>query len=219
MFGRYGAGESTIVTLSGKVQGGPWKQTVDMTLPQDDEGNSEIERMWAQKRVARLLSGERAGKGSNRDEIVGLCEGYSIVSPYASMLVLENDAEYKRWKIEQRNAIRVQRDRKSREVVQQKLADLRRRSGEGFEMNREQKLVSTPNRTKATPAAPTQIQSNSPASQPTAQRSRPNRGIDLDVSFPGGGGGGAIDPVTVVLTLSTAGAAAMAQRRRRRGEG
>ncbi len=220
MFGRYGAGESTIVTLSGKVQGGPWKQTVDMTLPQGDEGNSEIERMWAQKRVGRLLSSERAGKGSNRDEIVALCEGYSIVSPYASMLVLENDAEYKRWKIEQRNAIRVQRDRKSREVVQQKLADLRRRSGEGFEMNREQKLVSTPSRSNATPAAPTQTQRNSPVSQPTTQRSQPNRGIDLDVSFPGGGGGGggAIDPVTAVLTLSTAGAAAMAHRRRRRGE-
>jgi MprA protease rhombosortase-interaction domain-containing protein len=218
MFGRYGAGESTIVTLSGKVQGGPWKQTVDIILPQGDEGNSEIERMWAQKRVGRLLSSERAGKGSNRDEIVALCEGYSIVSPYASMLVLENDAEYKRWKIEQRNATRVQRDRKSREVVQQKLADLRRRSGEGFEMNREQKLVSTPSHTKATPAAPAQTQSNSPVSQPTTQRSRPNRGIDLDVSFPGGGGG-AIDPVTAVLTLSTAGAAAMAHRRRRRKEG
>lgn len=215
MFGRYGAGESTIVTLSGKVQGGPWKQTIDMTLPQGDEGNSEIERMWAQKRVGRLLSNERAGQGSNRDEIVGLCEGYSIVSPYASMLVLENDAEYKRWKIEQRNAIRVQRDRKSREVVQQKLAELRRRSAEGFEMNREQTLTSTPSRTNATPAAPTQTQSNSPTLDPTTQRSRPNRGIDLDIQLPGGGGGGAIDPVTAVLALSTAGAAVMARRRRR----
>ena len=44
---------------------------------------------------------ERA-QGSERDEIVRLCEAYSIVSPYASMLVLENDDEYKRWKIEQR---------------------------------------------------------------------------------------------------------------------
>ncbi len=220
MFGRYGAGGSTIVTLSGKVQGGPWKQTVDMALPQSDEGNSEIERMWAQKRVGRLLSSERAGNGSQRDEIVRLCEGYSIVSPYASMLVLENDAEYKRWKIEQRNAIRVQRDRRSREVVQQKLADMRRRAGEGFELNREQKLVSTQSQSKSTPAAPTQTQPNTPPSQPNTQSSRPNRGIDLDVSFPrGGGGGGAIDPVTAMLTLSTAGAAAMAHRRRRRKEG
>lgn len=216
MFGRYGADGSTTVTLSGKVQGGPWKQTIEMSLPKGDEGNSEIERMWAQKRVERLLASEREGNGSNREEIVGLCEGYSIVSPYASMLVLENDAEYKRWKIEQRNAIRIQRDRKSREVVQQKLADLRRRSGEGFEINREQKLTSTPSRTDTTPAAPTQTQSNSPISQPATQRSRPNRGIDLDISLPGGGGGGAIDPVTAVLTLSTAGAAAMAHRRRRK---
>lgn len=224
MFGRYGSGGSTIVKLSGTVQGAPWKQTVDMELPQKDEGNSEIERMWAQKRVGRLLGQERAGKGANRDEVVRLCEAFSIVSPYASMLVLENDGEYKRWKIEQRNALRIQRDRRSREVVQQKLAEMRRRAGDGFEMNREQKLVSTQQRSSSadspTTVTPNQNRSTpnnspSPASSPTPRR-QPSRGFDLDVSLPGGGGGGAIDPITAALTLSTAGAAAMARRRKKR---
>jgi hypothetical protein len=208
VFGRYASAGSVSVTLSGQVQGGQWKQTVDMYLPETDEGNSEIERMWAQKRVGRLLGSERAGEGSNRDEIVRLCEGYSIVSPYASMLVLENDAEYKRWKIEQRNAVRIQRDRESREVVQQRLAELRRQSADGFELNRGEKLVSTQRK-------PTAQQTPSPqqASQrgPTSERS-PGRGIDLNV-----GGGGALEPVTVIVALTSVGAAALARRRRRQG--
>lgn len=216
MFGRYASGGAFSVTISGKVQGGPWKQTVDMQLPSVDEGNSEIERMWAHKRVGRLLDRERAGKGSARDEIVRLCEGYSIVSPYASMLVLENDGEYKRWKIEQRNAVRVKRDRKSREIVQQELAQLRRKAGEGFELQREEKLVSTQTRPSApsTSSAPANRPAQANRPSPSGPASRPGRGIDLD--FGVGGGGGAIDPVTVIVTIGSLGAAAAARRRRNR---
>jgi MprA protease rhombosortase-interaction domain-containing protein len=129
------------------------------------------------------------------------------------MLVLENDAEYKRWKIEQRNAIRVQRDRRSRAVVQEKLAQLRRSGDEGFEVNRAEKLVSTRNESAAPQAAPSTT-SSAPTSP--ARQTQPSRGIDLDVGFPGGGG--AIEPFTAMVALGTAGAAALARRRRKRNE-
>ncbi len=218
LFGRYASNGAVTVTLRGKVQGGAWKQSVELELPKSDEGNSEIERMWAQKRVGRLLGLERAGQASMRDEIVRLCEGYSIVSPYASMLVLENDAEYKRWKIEQRNSVRVQRDRRSRAVIQEKLAVLRQRSGDEFEVNRDEKLVSTRNKTTVDNSLPTQPRASSPASQPVTARPRANRGVDLDFSLPGGGGGGggAIEPVTAILSLGAVGAAALSRRRRNR---
>jgi Ca-activated chloride channel family protein len=220
LLGRYASGGPVTVTLRGQVQGGPWEQTVDVKLPDADEGNSEIERMWASKRVSRLLGTERAGGGSSRDEIVRLCEGYSIVSPYASMLVLENDAEFRRWKIEQRNATRVQRDRKSRAAVQQKLAQMRRSGGEGFEVNRAEKFVSTQSEKTAPQTAPSQAPTNRSASQPESQ---PSRGVDLDFNSSsrgggGGGGGGAIDPVTALLSLGAAGSAALAHRRRKRNE-
>jgi MprA protease rhombosortase-interaction domain-containing protein len=218
--GRYTSSGPVSITLTGTVQGGPWKQTVEVELPKSDEGNSEIERIWAQSRVQRLLAAERAGKGSERDEIVRLSEAYSIVSPYASMLVLENNDEYKRWKIDQRNATRIERDRKSRSTVQEKLADMRRRASEGFEVDRAEKLVSTSDR-KAAPSNP-QPQSSTPAS-PSASRpaSAPipsSRGVDLDFSNSrgGGGGGGAIDPITALLALGTAGGAALARRRKQK---
>ena len=215
MYGRYGSSGSVMVTLSGQVQGAPWKQTVAVPLPEQDEGNSEIERMWAQKWVTRLLNLERAGKGSARDEIVRLSEGYSIVSPYASMLVLENDAEYQRWKIKQRNAVRVKRDRASRDMVQRQLAQLRRR-GDGFEVNREEELVSTQSRKPVAPGNSPPA-ANRPVSSPSA--SQPSRGVDLDVGVSNGGrGGGALGPVTVIIALGSAGAATLTRRRRKQEE-
>ncbi len=218
LLGRYGSSGTVTITLSGTVQGGPWKQTVEVDLPDSDQGNSEIERMWAHGRVQRLLAAERAGKGSERDEIVRLCEAYSIVSPYASMLVLENNDEYQRWKIEQRNATRIERDRKSRESVQVKLAEMRRRASEGFEVERAEKLVSTPSQAQAPAATRPPTQSTPSASPPSFQPSAPSRGVDLNVGSSGGGGGGAIDPVTALIALGTAGGAAMARRRKKRSE-
>ena len=216
LYGRYGEGGSTTVTLSGKVQGGPWKQTVEVELPVNDEGNSEIERMWAQKRVEKLLSEEREDGVSHAAEIVGLCEGYSIVSQYASMLVLENDAEYQRWKIEQRNAIRVKRDRASHAAVKTKLAELRRQAGENFRVDSSTKLVSTEETQTIQPNDPTP---NPSSTTPSPTQSVPDRSSSRGTDFhvpSRGGGGGAIDPVTAILALSTAGATAFAHRRRKR---
>jgi hypothetical protein len=56
------------------------------------------------------------GRQVDRDaiaEVVRLGEAYSIATEYTSFLVLENDGEYQRWKIDQRNALRIARDRKN----------------------------------------------------------------------------------------------------------
>jgi hypothetical protein len=55
--------------------------------------------------------------------------GYSIVSEYTSFLVLENDAEYQRWKLERRNALRIERDRKRQRQLDAQLASIRRAVG------------------------------------------------------------------------------------------
>ena len=47
---------------------------------------------WFNKKTAALY----------RDEIVRLGEAYSIASEYTSFLVLPNDAEYQRWKLERK---------------------------------------------------------------------------------------------------------------------
>ena len=113
IYGRYDQAGTTSVTIKGDVQGQPFEQSVKIELPAKDDANPEIERMWAWKRVDQLLAAarERGETASVVDEIVRLCEDFSIASEYASFIVLENDAEYQRWKIDRKNLSRLERDR------------------------------------------------------------------------------------------------------------
>lgn len=203
LYGRYKQGGDVQVTVLGDVQGSPLDQTISARLPNADLDNPEIERMWAWHRVEGLLEQERATDidGKNKPEIVSLCEGYSIVSPYASFIVLENDAEYKRWQIDRRNVVRIGRDRAAQERVRQNLQ--RVRDQQNARLGPQQR-ASIPNNTVA---------QNSPT--PTRNRFT-SRDISVPRSSSGGGGGGAIDPITGLIALGLGGAAAITRRRKQK---
>ena len=127
VYGRYKGDGQARVTLKGDIQGAPLEQSVTLDFPRRDEANPEIERMWALKRVDEIQK-TITRKGSSQallDEIIRLGEGFSIVTPYTSFLVLENDAEYQRWKIERRNRSRMARDRQAQAARDERLAALR----------------------------------------------------------------------------------------------
>ncbi len=118
LYGRYKEAGSAVVVLSATVDGQPIERRIPVDLPAGGQSansdHPEIERMWASKRVDRLAK-EADGKGA-RDtatvaEIVRLGEAFSIVTEHTSFLVLENDGEYQRWKIDRKNALRMDRDR------------------------------------------------------------------------------------------------------------
>jgi Ca-activated chloride channel homolog len=131
---RYRGTGDARVTLTGQVQGRDIAKTVSLGFPSQDAGNPEIERMWAQKRISQLL--KAADRQDNRqavaDEVVRLGETFSIVTEYTSFLVLENDAEYQRWKIQRRNLQRLQRDRNTQAKRQQTLEALRQKAMQGL---------------------------------------------------------------------------------------
>ncbi|MCG8583455.1 MAG: VIT and VWA domain-containing protein, partial [Pirellulales bacterium] len=213
VYGRYRAAGPCSVRIEGEVMGAPFEQSVTVDLPNVDDRNPEIERMWAWHRVERLLrDNRRANSGATIDEVVKLCEEYSIVSQYASFIVLENDAEYRRWKINRRNASRVERDRRARAEVERELERLREKSlAELAPKSTESPQVVTASRSS----------SSSNSARPTSSRSR-NRNLDFGpLRSPGGGGGGAggaLDPVSASIALTLAGAGALAARRRRKEE-
>jgi len=130
IYGRYSTGGDTQISLSGNIQGMEMNQSVDMLFPKKDLENPEIERMWAWKRVDQLL--KKADRTGSRDqvlnEIIRLGEGYSIVTPYTSFLVLENDGEYKRWQIERRNLLRMENDRMAKVKRQQQLELIKKKA-------------------------------------------------------------------------------------------
>jgi Ca-activated chloride channel family protein len=204
LYGRYREAGAAVITLRGTVMGSPISQTFTVELPAVEDANPEIERMWAWNRVQRLLEEERAGDGSRFgvDEIVQLCEGYSIASEYASFLVLENDEEYRRWKIERRNATRIKRDREAQSRLRERLDGMQERAARELGPEVEPEKAKVPE-----PTAQTPVVRRSPP--PT----RSQRGVDLDLPRRSRGGG-AIDPLTALLALGLAGGAAARRRRR-----
>ena len=223
IYGRYrGSGPAT-VTLDADVNGGELKREFKLEFPRRNADNPEIERMWAWHRVQRLLK-EADRTGSRQpvlDEIVRLGEDYSIASEYTSFLVLENDAEYRRWKIDRRNVLRMTRDRRSLRSTREQLAAIRSKAlnniGPVAVQPAPQASRTRASRTRA--QAPTRIrrpvasrspQTSRPSSRPVRRRvtsRRPSSG--------GGFGGGAIDPISGAIGLGLAGAALLAGRRRR----
>lgn len=212
LYGRYkGSGEAK-VTVRGKVMDKPIEQSVSMTFPKRDDDNPQIERMWAWKRVDRLLNEADADGSRPRvlDEIVRLGEGYSIATEYTSFIVLENDAEYQRWRINRRNLFRNDRDRSAHQKVVRELEALRSKT----------QVALGPLDPDEAPAAQPVVQPVSSSRPqvtstpgPAPARSPSNNGNSRDFHLPRGGG--AVDPVTGGVALALAGLAAYAQRRAR----
>lgn len=221
LYGRYKKGGPVTVTVTAEVLGRQFRQSVKAKLPERDEANPQIERMWAWHRVEELQDELRRGSsGAAPDEIVRLCEGYSIASEYASFIVLENDAEYQRWKIARRNATRIESDRRAQLALRSELDRLRRRAEESALPGRADRraaevltsVAEDPGQAGAQKSAPPNSPPAAPQ-QPGATRrppDSPRRGWDFDLP-----GGGALDPITGAALLGFVALAAFARRRSR----
>ena len=200
--GRYRGSGQAQVTVEAEVNGSPLKQTVKLDLPALDAANPEIERMWAWHKVQRLLEAAGDGQGQAVEEIVRLGEGYSIATEYTSFIVLENDGEYQRWRIQRRNALRIARDRRSREATLAKLEALRTKAFA---------LAAGPEAAPAQPAPAGGPQAQSP--QPPQPQGPRSRDINFGRDDRRGGGG----PVGVLVPLLVGALAAGQVRRKSRG--
>lgn len=210
LYGRYRQPGSAKLLLRGDVGGERIERTLQLDFPADAE-NPEIERMWAWKRVDRLLKeAEKAGdKSAAVAEVVRLGEAFSIVTEHTSFLVLENDGEYQRWKIERRNALRTEREARKLQRLREQLASMRRGGEENLGPEGVKKQEAADGEWPTTRLANRIVRAANPNAQPAPQQQpQRQRGVDVDL------GGGAIDPLTACIALALAGAAAAASSRR-----
>ena len=130
VYGRYRGNGTAQVTLRGSIQGAEFKEAAQLDFPKSDFANPEIDRLWAWHRINSLLKeGDRKGDRSPvAPEIVRLGEDFSIVTEYTSFLVLENDAEYQRWKIARRNLAATSRDRQVQAKRREQLDAMRNKA-------------------------------------------------------------------------------------------
>ncbi len=198
IYGRYAGGGEARVTLTGDIQGQAFEETAPLLFPERDPDNPEIERMWAWHRVDRLLrTADMAGdRGPVIDEIIRLGETFSIVTEYTAFLVLENDAEYRRWQIERKNQRRLARDREARERRHERLAAIRDRAISRLGPQPE----AEPKDAGAAPDAPAEgdrrLASSDPNPAAPAVSPQGNKGRGFDFST---GGSGPVGPLFVGL--------------------
>lgn len=180
VYGRYASGDNLSIDVEGNVSGVAIRKQADVALPKTNDDNPEIERMWAWRRIDELLKqADRAGSRKPvLDEVIALGEMYSIVTEYTSFLVLENDAEYRRWKIDRRNEKRMKRDRDAHAQRQQALDALKQRAQNGLGPQPAKPASSATAPRQAAPSA-----RNTPAASPGASSPAPRRstGFDLDM--------------------------------------
>ncbi|MDA1166106.1 MAG: VIT and VWA domain-containing protein [Planctomycetota bacterium] len=224
--GRYRKSGDATITIEAEVMGQPISQTVQVTFPDVEDKNPEIERVWAFQQVEQLMAEIRRNGESPAAiaKIINLCEGYSIVGEYASFIVLENDAEYSRWSIARRNAIRVTRDDKARLQLQQQLQLLRDsalaqsgpaepKSAAGSLPAEQTVAQNVPQAVPTTASSPAFVPAQTtPTDLNWAPSSAPS--VSPSSSRGGSGGGGAIDPITGLFAAGLA-ASAMFNRKRR----
>jgi Ca-activated chloride channel family protein len=230
LYGRYRTDKPVSALVQMDIDGQAVSNTLELNWPKTDAANPEIERMWAWHRVQSLLkeADRNDARSQVSDEIVRLGEGYSIVTEYTSFIVLENDAEYKRWKIDRRNAVRTTRDRKAHQDLAARL-----------EAMRDQAALALGPAAAGAPKTPDPSQGSAaalpprpadmfgpdagpvsspivqdPAAEPAVSRSRErssdsgHRGFNINIGK--GKGGGAIDPLSAVICLGVAALAASA---------
>jgi Ca-activated chloride channel homolog len=209
LYGRYRGQGPGKVKVQGEVDGQQITNAVDVTLPGSEAANPEIERMWAWHKVQRLLKeGDRAGSHDKVvAEIVRLGEGYSIATQYTSFLVLENDGEFQRWKIDRRNVLRMERDRKPQQQFLAQLDTMRAKAMANI--GPQESAPDTPGAIPALAQAPTNPQSPAAPAAPGNPQGRPG-----DLNFAPRGGG----PVGPFGVAGIAAMAVLEWRRRRKGE-
>jgi Ca-activated chloride channel family protein len=93
---RYRRGGSGRVVLTGYRQGRPYRQTLDVTLPELDADHAPIASMWARAKVDDLMAQDLAGMQSGtypkvlEEEIVRVALAHRLLTPFTSFVAVED---------------------------------------------------------------------------------------------------------------------------------
>lgn len=88
------------VVLRGTLEGKPLRFSAPLAVPASGEGNSFLPRLWARRHLDALLA--QGDTAAVKDDVVRLSTEYGILTPYTSLLVLENDEEREKYGVERR---------------------------------------------------------------------------------------------------------------------
>src|SRR5439155_8940125 len=89
------------LTLTATLDGQPYRRTIPVHDIAPSAGY--LPRTWAKLEIDRLLStfsGSPRGSAQTRDEIIALSKSMYVMTPFTSLLVLENEQMYEQFKVD-----------------------------------------------------------------------------------------------------------------------
>jgi tetratricopeptide (TPR) repeat protein len=83
------------VRITGTLDSRPFREVLDIESPRPD--SAYLPRTWARLEIDRLLAEDAA---KNKEAIIALSKAMYVMTPYTSLLVLENEAMYAQYKVD-----------------------------------------------------------------------------------------------------------------------
>lgn len=119
MFGHYQQPGPVTISMEAKISGQTHEWSCEAILPELDTNNPEIERLWALSSITDIVSkmNIHGESESLRQRIVDLATGYSIVTDYTSMVVLD-EQEMENLGIDRKNSQRINKERTAQQKRQ-----------------------------------------------------------------------------------------------------
>ena len=113
-FGRFTGHGKARLTFSATIEGQKRQWSCETEIPQTDEDNPEIERLYAYARIREIMKDiyENGENGDRVKAVEQLGTEYSLVTDYTSMVVAD-DGEREAAGLTGKNAKRVERERKA----------------------------------------------------------------------------------------------------------
>jgi Ca-activated chloride channel family protein len=190
LFGRYKQPGQVKITMKATITGQEksWECLADM--PNIDQDNPEIERLWALSRIDAVMEQirEHGETARLKQQVVDLGTEYSLVTDYTSMVVL-NETDMENAGIQRRNADRVQRERQAQTSRQRQ--PVKNYRADNTPQNQSQTTTVT------TSEEPSNAKSEA---RPQPSSSSSNQGMFKGRRSPGfGGGTGPVGPLFMTL--------------------
>jgi Ca-activated chloride channel family protein len=124
VLGRYNGSGEVHLEMNAKISGQEKTWYCSALLPEVDQANPELERIWALSRIDEKMQEIRAqGETPDRRKFIeDMGIEFSLVTDYTSMLVVREDV-FEKHDVERRNTQRVQRERQAQQLQAKASAD------------------------------------------------------------------------------------------------
>src|SRR5262249_19116978 len=91
--------QPTVLTIAGTLDGQPYRRTIPVRDIAPKAGY--LPRTWAKLEIDRLVASlSRSSPASAKDDIIALSKSMYVMTPFTSLLVLENEQMYEQFKVD-----------------------------------------------------------------------------------------------------------------------